>query len=508
MAAALAESDQRPRRRPRVPGRGRIVQRRRSRPRPGWPGTGPASSTSARPSWTCPGTPTTTRSSTSGSPGPTARAATTTVTSSTASTTRPATSAGPSAATWSASSTWWPARTSRSRRSSRASFPMAGRGQGLRRPVLRRAEGGRRPALSTRRRTRRPCPGPPPAWSAPAPGRRRPRRRTDQAASGWPSASSARATTPRRCCCRIWPACRTPSSAHVATTRSLSAVNAQRRFGFTTASTSATAVLEDESLDAIFIVTRHQPTRDLVCRALETGKAVFVEKPLALTARSWTGSSTSIAKTGNDRLMVGFNRRFAPLLTQMKTEFGPAAPARSTRYLVNAGPLAADSWYRNEELEGSRFTGEGGHFIDTLSWWAGSLPEEVYAVRRPGEGRRPGHRAVRQRLQRRASATSPAATRATRRRRSTPPAAAGARGSTTSGRPRSGPGAARDDHEGPGRPGQGPARRAGRSSSRPSGPARPMPIPVESLVATTRATIAVRESLLSGTPGAGVSSVG
>ena len=78
--------------------------------------------------------------------------------------------------------------------------------------------------------------------------------------------------------------------AHVATTRSLSAVNAQRRFGFTTASTSAQAVLDDESLDVIFVVTRHATHADLVCRALETGKAVFVEKPLALTARSWTGS--------------------------------------------------------------------------------------------------------------------------------------------------------------------------------------------------------------------------
>ena len=45
-----------------------------------------------------------------------------------------------------------------------------------------------------------------------------------------------------------------------------------------------------------------------------------------------------------------------------------------TRYLVNAGPLDADSWYANEELEGSRFTGEGGHFIDTVSWWADSTP--------------------------------------------------------------------------------------------------------------------------------------
>ena len=167
---------------------------------------------------------------------------------------------------------------------------------------------------------------------------------------------------------------------HVATTRSLSAVNAQKRFGFTTASTSADAVLEDTSLDVIFIATRHHTHADLVCRALETGKTVFVEKPLALTRDETERILDVVETTGNDRLMVGFNRRFAPLLADMRARFGPQAPASTTRYLVNAGRLDADSWYLNEELEGSRFTGEGGHFIDTLGWWAHSLPEEVYAV--------------------------------------------------------------------------------------------------------------------------------
>jgi predicted dehydrogenase/threonine dehydrogenase-like Zn-dependent dehydrogenase len=169
--------------------------------------------------------------------------------------------------------------------------------------------------------------------------------------------------------------------AHVATTRSLSAVNAQRKFGFSTASTDAGAVLEDTSLDAIFIVTRHQTHADLVCQALETGKAVFVEKPLALTHDELERVVKTIDKTGNDRLMVGFNRRFAPLLVQMKESFGAASGTSATRYLVNAGLLDPDSWYSSEETQGSRFAGEGGHFIDTLSWWTGSLPEEVYAVR-------------------------------------------------------------------------------------------------------------------------------
>ena len=178
----------------------------------------------------------------------------------------------------------------------------------------------------------------------------------------------------------------TANLAHVATTKSLSAVNAQKKFGFTTASTDTDSVFEDESLDAIFIVTRHATHARLVCRALETGKAVFVEKPLALTREETDQIAEAVEKTGNDRLMVGFNRRFAPLLTAMRKGFGAGAGTSATRYLVNAGPLAKDSWYLNEEAEGSRFTGEGGHFIDTLSWWADSVVEEVYAVRGPEKG--------------------------------------------------------------------------------------------------------------------------
>ena len=133
-------------------------------------------------------------------------------------------------------------------------------------------------------------------------------------------------------------------------------------------------------------MTRHATHARLVCRALETGKAVFVEKPLALTREETDAIAEAITKTGNDRLMVGFNRRFAPLLAKMRADFGGAAATSNTRYLVNAGPLAKDSWYLNEAAEGTRFSGEGGHFIDTLGWWADSLPEEVYAVRGADKG--------------------------------------------------------------------------------------------------------------------------
>ncbi|GAB2583232.1 bi-domain-containing oxidoreductase [Kribbella endophytica] len=174
--------------------------------------------------------------------------------------------------------------------------------------------------------------------------------------------------------------------AHVATNKSLSAANAQRRFGFASVSTDADAVLNDDSIDAVFVVTRHSSHADLTCRALELGKTVFVEKPLALTEDEVDRIVAVVDAVGNDRLMVGFNRRFAPMLTGLRTRFGEPGGGSALRYLVNAGRLDSSSWYLDQDREGTRFAGEGGHFIDTLSWWLGSVPTEVYAVPGPDAG--------------------------------------------------------------------------------------------------------------------------
>jgi len=167
---------------------------------------------------------------------------------------------------------------------------------------------------------------------------------------------------------------------HVATTRPLTAADAQRRFGFHFVSTDAEAVLSDEDLDAVFIVTRHHTHASLVCRALERGLAVFVEKPLALTAEELALVAETADRCANDRLVVGFNRRFAPLLVDMRARFSGDPRASTARYAVSAGALPARSWYADEDKEGSRFVGEGGHFIDTLSWWLGARPVEVFAM--------------------------------------------------------------------------------------------------------------------------------
>lgn len=168
---------------------------------------------------------------------------------------------------------------------------------------------------------------------------------------------------------------------HVATSSGLSAVSAQRKFGFQTAGTDYRAMLADESIDAVFVVTRHSSHASMVCEALRAGKTVFVEKPLAITGEQLEMVMDCVRETGNDRVMVGFNRRFAPMLAELRDRAGRRSQPALLRYLVNAGKMEATSWYANAEAEGTRFCGEGGHFIDTMAWWVGADPVAVSAAR-------------------------------------------------------------------------------------------------------------------------------
>jgi len=163
---------------------------------------------------------------------------------------------------------------------------------------------------------------------------------------------------------------------HVVTTSALSAANAKRKFGFATASTDLDAALTDPSVDAVFVVTRHSSHAELTRRALLAGKAVFVEKPLALTESELAGVLAAVEESGNDRLQVGFNRRFAPLLHEARERFATRVGPASVRYLVNAD---------RQDTEGSRFAGEGGHFVDTVSWLLDGDPTSVYACATPGQ---------------------------------------------------------------------------------------------------------------------------
>jgi predicted dehydrogenase len=166
----------------------------------------------------------------------------------------------------------------------------------------------------------------------------------------------------------------------VASERGLTAADVASRFGFERAAGSIEEILDDPDIDAVVIATRHASHGDLVAAALRAGKPVFVEKPLAL---SWDGLfDVEEALSAESILMVGFNRRFAPMTETLRRELA-GAPERVFTARVNAGPLPPDHWMHDPKLGGGRLLGEGCHFVDLLGHLAGSPPLSVQAVAAP-----------------------------------------------------------------------------------------------------------------------------
>jgi predicted dehydrogenase/threonine dehydrogenase-like Zn-dependent dehydrogenase len=171
--------------------------------------------------------------------------------------------------------------------------------------------------------------------------------------------------------------------AAVASARGLSAADVASRFGFERAA-SFEEILADDSIGAVVIATRHSSHAPLAAAALRAGKAVFVEKPLALTWEQLEEVESAVV--ADSQLMVGFNRRFAPLVERLQAELGQVGDlVLSMR--VNAGPLPDDHWLHDPEDGGGRLLGEGCHFVDLLSYLAGSPAISGHAVAVPQPGR-------------------------------------------------------------------------------------------------------------------------
>jgi len=159
----------------------------------------------------------------------------------------------------------------------------------------------------------------------------------------------------------------------VATANGISAARYGRKYGFEVASTDVDAVLTAPEVDLVVIATRHDTHAQFVQRALAAGKHVFVEKPLALTGAEIDAIETALrdpVRLQTRMLMIGFNRRFAPLAIRMKALLGAVREPKSFIVTVNAGSAPAGHW-TVESAGGGRIIGEACHFIDLLRFLTG-----------------------------------------------------------------------------------------------------------------------------------------
>ena len=174
----------------------------------------------------------------------------------------------------------------------------------------------------------------------------------------------------------------------IASSGGLSATTLARKFSISKATTDYQTILNDKDIDTVLITTRHNAHASLVIESLKANKHVFVEKPLALNPEEldeiitlYSSLSTqhselsfSALSTQNSALfvMVGFNRRFAPLALKMKELLGDGQTPVNIVATMNAGFIPADFWVHDPEVGGGRIIGEACHFIDLCSYLAGS----------------------------------------------------------------------------------------------------------------------------------------
>jgi predicted dehydrogenase/threonine dehydrogenase-like Zn-dependent dehydrogenase len=165
----------------------------------------------------------------------------------------------------------------------------------------------------------------------------------------------------------------------VVTSRGVTAKSVGEKFHFRSHSTDAHDVLADPAVNTVFIATRHDTHAAFAGAALEAGKNVFVEKPLALREDELEEVLEVAGRRGDCRLMVGYNRRFSPLARQAREVFRHVSGPLVINYRVNAGFLPKEHWTQTKQ-GGGRILGEVCHFVDLMQFLAGSEPVGVYAV--------------------------------------------------------------------------------------------------------------------------------
>ena len=151
------------------------------------------------------------------------------------------------------------------------------------------------------------------------------------------------------------------------------------QFGFSFCAGNYSDVLGEDT-DAVLVTTRHDTHAKAVIDGLRSGKHIYVEKPLGLTVQELSEVHQAYLEAEGRQLMVGFNRRFAPLTSTLKAHFNDVKSPLVINIRTNAGFIPVNHWIQDPKLGGGRMIGEGCHFIDLASALADSLPVSVYAI--------------------------------------------------------------------------------------------------------------------------------
>lgn len=162
---------------------------------------------------------------------------------------------------------------------------------------------------------------------------------------------------------------------YIASEKGLSSSILSKKYKIAFATSDYHQILTDPEVTAVAITVRHNMHAQLVIEALNAGKHVFVEKPLALNAEELDQIEEAYRRSGKT-LTVGFNRRFSPFAAKAKIMLGDAGPINVIA-TMNAGFIPANSWVHDLKVGGGRIVGEACHLVDLITFLCGSLVDEI-----------------------------------------------------------------------------------------------------------------------------------
>jgi len=157
----------------------------------------------------------------------------------------------------------------------------------------------------------------------------------------------------------------------LSTSGSISAGQTIKKYNFKYSTTDYKKLLEDKDIDLIIIATPHNTHAKFAIEALDAGKHVYVEKPLAINMEQLEQVKEAYERN-SQHLIVGFNRRFSPFAKWIKEQLQTDKFTTLIQYTINAGEIPKDHWINDPTVGGGRIIGEVCHFVDFCQYLTGS----------------------------------------------------------------------------------------------------------------------------------------
>ncbi len=170
-----------------------------------------------------------------------------------------------------------------------------------------------------------------------------------------------------------------PQIKYISSSGGISGTQLAKKYNIDISTTDHKKILEDNEVDTVIIVTKHDSHAELVVESIKAGKNVFVEKPLAMNHEQLYEIIKNLNENSSASLMVGFNRRFSPHLKSIKSQLKYHKNPININAVMNAGFIPKNHWVHDLKIGGGRIVGEACHLIDVCVFLTGSLVKKVCA---------------------------------------------------------------------------------------------------------------------------------